>query len=80
MHEMAKAYSAVRATRPEDRVLIVFDIDGTLLDPEVVAKERDALGSRDAVLAAHRPCRGVMDVARWFDAAIDQPGDQQPTP
>jgi hypothetical protein len=68
MHEVAKTYSALRATRPEDRVLIVFDIDGTLLDPEVVAKEGDDPGSREAVLAAHRSCRGTMDVARWFDA------------
>ena len=124
MHALATHVDAMRRKHPGDRLLLVFDIDGTILDmraavrhvllaydrehgtrwfhglnlseitvhenhvepllasraiPDVEAEAirrwyRAHLWSRDAVLAGHRPFRGVMEVIRWFqlqpDAAV----------
>jgi hypothetical protein len=69
MHQLARAYAACRAAHAEDRVLVVFDIDGTLLDTRAVeAACAERKPSREAVLTRHGPYRGVVDVARWFGA------------
>ncbi len=116
MRDLAFHYEAVRRSHPEDRLMIVFDIDGTIVDerhpvlsvlkaydeehgtryfhgmlPEDITAPAhrlddilkgfgmangirreisdfcaSRLSSRAAVLEAHRPCRGVLDVIRWF--------------
>ena len=121
MHRLAEHYSRMRRGYPDDRLLVVFDIDGTILDMRHMIRHvllsfdrhhgsdwfhgltvdaievhenqvegflRDwglptAVRTRalewylerrwqpDAVLAAHRPYQGVMDVIRWFQI---QPG------
>jgi phosphoglycolate phosphatase-like HAD superfamily hydrolase len=121
MRRLASHYNRFRSEYPEDRLLIVFDIDGTILDmrhmvrhvllsfdrehgsdwfhglgvddievhenqvdqllrelalPEAVAERahRWYLEQRwrpEAVLAAHRPYQGVLDVIRWFQIQPD---------
>ena len=116
MHALAKQYGELRRGFPGERLLVVFDIDGTILDmrymvrhvllsydrehgtghfhglevedirvhendvddyldtlplPEetrrrIFAWYLDHRWSADAVLASHRPYRGVLDVIRWF--------------
>ncbi|HEX8802940.1 MAG TPA: hypothetical protein VF743_02065 [Acidimicrobiales bacterium] len=116
MQALAQHYARLRAAHPDDQLLVVFDIDGTILDMRYMVcrvlhdydrvhgsdlfadldvddidvheneigafLERRGLGADqraavlawylerrwapDAVLAAHRPYRGVMEVIRWF--------------
>ncbi|HPU30219.1 MAG TPA: hypothetical protein PLM71_07850 [Syntrophorhabdaceae bacterium] len=116
MEKLASQYKKYRMLYPNDKLMIVFDIDGTILDMRFlilhVLKEFDKnyktshfknlkikdidfhedhiiklldklsinqgdqriilsqyerlLISSTAVLEAHRPFRGVMDVIRWF--------------
>jgi len=116
MRALASHYEALRRKHPADRLLLVFDVDGTIVDmratvahvllgydrahgtrwfhglcpdeitvhenhvepllasraiPEAEAEAirswyRAHLWSREAVLAGHRPFRGVMEVIRWF--------------
>lgn len=116
MNALATRYGELRRSHPDDRLLVVFDIDGTILDmrymvrhvllsydrehdtdhfhglevddikvhenevkayldtlPLAEEKRRHILEwyianrwSADAVLASHRPYRGVLDVIRWF--------------
>ena len=69
--ELARAYAACRASHPEDRTLVVCDLDGTVL-------ERSGPGPS-------RPSRGVVDALRWFaaqpltDVAVvaDRPGSRR---
>ena len=69
MHHLAKVYAACRAVHAEDVALVVVDIDGTLLDaPDIGTVDSDTASSREWVLAAHHPYRGVIDIVRWFDA------------
>src|SRR5690606_9013353 len=53
-HDLASAYAACRGAHPEDRALVVCDLDGTRL-------ERAGPGPAQA-------SRGVVDVVRWFHA------------
>jgi hypothetical protein len=121
MRRLAAHYGRARSEYPEDQLLIVFDIDGTILDmrhmvrhvlllfdrahgsdwfhgltaddvtvhenqvdqllrdmalPTPVAERayRWYLEQRwqpEAVLAAHRPYQGVLDVIRWFQIQPD---------
>src|SRR5215218_4440245 len=121
MRRLAAHYGRFRSEYPEDQLLIVFDIDGTILDmrhmvrhvllwfdrahgsdwfrgltahdvtvhenqvdqllrdmalPAPVAERayRWYLEQRwqpEAVLAAHRPYQGVLDVIRWFQIQSD---------
>lgn len=121
MEQLASHYEVMRSRYPDENLIILFDIDGTILDmrylvltvlqsydaahgtsyfrnlrvPEVTihednirellarfglpATEREqvaawyerAYWSPDAVLRAHRPFSGVMEVMRWFQI---QPG------
>ena len=121
MRRLAAHYGRFRSEYPKDQLLIVFDIDGTILDmrhmvrhvllsfdrahdsdwfhgltaddvtvhenqvdqllrdlalPAPVAERayRWYLEKRwqpDAVLAAHRPYQGVLDVIRWFQIQPD---------
>jgi phosphoglycolate phosphatase-like HAD superfamily hydrolase len=121
MRRLAAHYDRFRSEYPEDQLLIVFDIDGTILDmrhmvryvllsfdrahgsdwfhgltaadvtvhenqvdqllgdmalPAPVAERayRWYLERRwqpEAVLAAHRPYQGVLDVIRWFQIQPD---------
>ncbi len=121
MRRLATHYNRFRSEYPDDRLLIVFDIDGTILDmrymvrhvllsfdrangsdwfhgleaddisvhenqvdqmlrelalPAAVAERayRWYLEQRwrsEAVLAAHRPYQGVLDVIRWFQIQPD---------
>ncbi len=121
MRRLASHYGRFRTEYPDDQLLIVFDIDGTILDmrhmvrhvllsfdrangsdwfhglsvddisvhenqveevlrelalPAAVAGRAyrwylDQRWRPEAVLAAHRPYRGVLDVIRWFQI---QPG------
>ncbi|MGQ0805959.1 MAG: hypothetical protein ACT4PI_19150 [Actinomycetota bacterium] len=121
MRRLAAHYSRYRAEYPDDRLLVVFDIDGTILDmrhmirhvllsfdrahdtdwfhglevadltvhenqvetwlaeralPAGVRERAHAwyLEQRwrpEAVLAAHRPYQGVLDVIRWFQIQPD---------
>jgi hypothetical protein len=116
MRRLARHYDRFRHEYPDDRLLIVFDIDGTILDmrhmvravllsydrehatdyfvgleaddiavhenqvdllladmalPAAVAARvdqwyREHRWQPEAVLAAHRPYQGVLDVIRWF--------------
>jgi len=116
MRTLADHYTAARRRWPMDDLVIVFDIDGTILDmrhmvahvllaydrahgtehfrglcvddvdvhennvaplllrrglPESVAQGvldwyREHRWSSAAILAAHRPFQGVMDIIRWF--------------
>lgn len=116
MASLARRYAEARTLYPEDRLLVVFDIDGTILDmrhmirhvlldydrayatahfrgltideidvhedavDEFLARlpiepdERERIlgfyrtrcWQTDAILASHRPYRGVMEVIRWF--------------
>ena len=116
MGRLARHYDKVRARYPEDELLILFDIDGTILDMRCMIlfllrkydEEHDTtlfqgLGladidihenhvdrllerlnlpgrlcrkvrdwylanrwSSEAILTAHRPFAGVMEVIRWF--------------
>lgn len=116
MRRLADHYATLRSRYPSDLLVIVFDIDGTILDlrhtirhvllgydrargsswfsglgtddvdvhenrvddllgrwplPDneremVAAFYREHFWHPDAVLAAHQPYRGVMDVIRWF--------------
>jgi hypothetical protein len=50
MRRLAHHYAAVRAAHPADQLLVVFDIDGTILDVE----------------RAHAAHPDVMAVIRWF--------------
>ena len=52
--ELARSYAACRAAHPEQRTLVVCDLDGTVL-------ERSGPGPS-------RPSRGVVDALRWFAA------------
>jgi hypothetical protein len=121
MNQLARHYEAARRFFPEDRLMILFDIDGTVLDTRhmilhalrsfdrhhgaklftglslsditmhetvlrkwlqefgIEADHIDAVmawyerhcWSGNAVLEAHRPYAGVMEVIRWFQM---QPG------
>lgn len=121
MHSLAEHYVRSRAAHPGDRLLVVFDIDGTILDMRHMVRqvlvdydrahgtdyfqdvrvddidvheneverllERFALSPQAqahihnwylarrwtpaAVLEAHRPFRGVMEVIRWFQLQPD---------
>ncbi|HEX6311466.1 MAG TPA: HAD family hydrolase, partial [Acidimicrobiia bacterium] len=121
MRRLARHYERFRREYPDDRLMIVFDIDGTILDmrhmvrdvllsydrehgtdfflglepgdidvhenqvdrllagmalPAAVAERVHAwyLARRwqpEAVLAAHRPYQGVLDVIRWFQLQPD---------
>ena len=121
MRRLAAHYGRFRAEYPDDRLLVVFDIDGTILDmrhmvrhvllafdrvhdsdwfhglevgdvdvhenqieawlaeralPAGVRQQahRWYLEQRwrpEAVLAAHRPYQGVLDVIRWFQIQPD---------
>lgn len=116
MQSLAAHYGRVRQQYPEKRLLILFDIDGTILDMRqmvrhvllwfdrvhetqffhgleaeditvhenqletylkersMTAADRDRVAawykerrwSQEAILEAHRPYRGVMEVIRWF--------------
>ena len=116
MKMLAGHYEVIRRKYPEDKLLIVFDIDGTILDmrhmiryvlrvfdadngteyfqnismtdidfheehihrfferlaiPEnhrevIMTQYEDLMYSSTAILEAHRPFRGVLDVIRWF--------------
>lgn len=116
MGSLAEHYGRCRAAHPDDRLLIIFDIDGTILDMRHMVRhvlisydrandsdhfaglgvddidvhenqverflERYGLSSTlqthvhqwyldqrwtpAAVLEAHRPFQGVMEVIRWF--------------
>lgn len=116
MRSLADHYARYRTAHPDDRLLIVFDIDGTILDmrhmvchvlheydeahgttwfselrasdidvheneierlldarglpaaahDEVTAWYHARRWASDAVLVAHRPYRGVLEVIRWF--------------
>lgn len=116
MRSLARHYDRFRREYPDDRLLIVFDIDGTIIDmrhmvrevllsydrahgtdlfiglavtdiavhenqvdrlladlalPATVAERvhewyLDHRWQTEAVLAAHRPYQGVLDVIRWF--------------
>lgn len=116
MRSLADQYARLRAASPDERLLVVFDIDGTILDMRhmvchVLAAYDDTHGTelfrglgvddidvhenqvdrflatrglapsvredvhrwyldhrweQAAVLEAHRPFRGVMEVIRWF--------------
>jgi hypothetical protein len=116
MRDLAKHYAAARRRHPLDDLLVVFDIDGTILDMRHMvwhvlleydrmhgsehfrglcvedvdvhenqlepflarfglseAVQREVLEwylerrwSSTAILASHRPYRGVMDIIRWF--------------
>ncbi len=121
MHALASHYEAARRAHPGEKLMLVFDIDGTILDMRaavrhvllgydrehgtrwfhglalaeitvhenhvepllaaraIPATEAEAirawyrahLWSREAVLAGHRPFRGVMEVVRWFQLQPD---------
>ena len=121
MESLARQYAETRRRHPADRLLIVFDIDGTILDlrhmvchvlleydrrngtshfrgltardvavhenevpslldgfdldaderARVLAFYADQCWATDAILASHRPYRGVLEVIRWFQL---QPG------
>ena len=121
MERLASHYEVMRSRYPEEKLIILFDIDGTILDtrylvlnvlqaydtahgtswfrdlriPEVnihednvrellsrlslPAADRErvaawydrAYWSPDAVLRAHRPFSGVMEVMRWFQIQPD---------
>ena len=121
METLAAHYERMRERYPLDRLLILFDIDGTVLDmrrlvlsrlrefdavhgttlfasvsiEDIVADERHvdellpllgvpeeerervlgwcagALWSQEAVLNAHKPYDGVMEVMRWFQIQPD---------
>ena len=121
MERLASHYEAMRSRYPEEQLVILFDIDGTILDtrylvltvlqsydaahgtsyfrnlrvPEVTTHEDNvrellarfglsttereriaawyerAYWSPDAVLWAHRPFSGVMEVMRWFQIQPD---------
>lgn len=121
MRRLAAHYGRFRAEYPEDRLLVVFDIDGTILDMRhmvrhvllsfdrahdtdwfhglevgdidvhenqverwlaeralpAAVRERvhgwylEQRWRPDAVLAAHRPYQGVLDVIRWFQIQPD---------
>ena len=121
MERLALHYEVMRSRYPEEKLLILFDIDGTILDtrylvltvlqaydaahgtscfrdlriPDITTHEdnvRDLLvrlglpttereriaawyertyWSPDAVLRAHRPFSGVMEVMRWFQIQPD---------
>ena len=116
MERLSHHYESMRSLYPEDRLIVLFDIDGTVLDtrhlvlnvlnaydaahgtahfrnlclPEITTHENNVdelllrLGlppsvrrsvsewygrtywSPEAVLRAHRPFAGVMEVMRWF--------------
>ena len=116
MRALADQFATVRQRHPDDELMIVFDIDGTILDmrhmirhvlvdydrvhqtrhfvglrieditvhenhvdrflaelPMPEAERREILDwyrrqcwSSQAIVAAHRPYRGVMEVIRWF--------------
>lgn len=116
MNALARQYEDFRARYPDDDLMIVFDIDGTILDmrhmirhvlidydrangsnwfyglgPEDIDVHENQLEaflsrrllpdntrehildwyhehfwSSEAILASHRPYRGVMEVIRWF--------------
>jgi hypothetical protein len=116
MKTLAGHYEVMRRKYPKEKLLIVFDIDGTILDmrhmikytlktfdndngteyfqnitmadidfheeqihyfferlaiPEnyrevIMAQYEDLMRSSTAILEAHRPFRGVLDVIRWF--------------
>lgn len=116
MHLLAEHHARHRALHPDDRLLLVFDIDGTILDMRHMVRHMLAAYDRahgtdlfddlrpedvdvhenqvhrlltgralapsvrddvhrwylarrwapEAVLEAHRPFRGVMEVIRWF--------------
>ncbi len=53
MRSLARHYAAMRVAHPHDHLLLVFDIDGTILRP-------------DAVRPAHAAYPDVMAVIRWF--------------
>jgi hypothetical protein len=121
MRRLAQHYDRFRRECPDDRLLIVFDIDGTILDMRHMVREvllsydrahgtdyffglevgdiavhenqvdrlladralpggaservhEWYLGHRwrpEAVLVAHRPYQGVLDVIRWFQLQPD---------
>src|SRR4029453_13678599 len=121
MRRLAAHYGRVRSEYPEDQLLIVFDIDGTILDMRHMVRHVLLLFDRahgsdwfhgltadenpvhenqvnrlltdmalptpvadrayrwyleqrwqpEAVLAAHRPYQGVLDVIRWFQIQPD---------
>ena len=116
METLARQYADARNRYPDDRLLIVFDIDGTILDlrhmvrhvlleydrtcatshfrglcieqidvhedavdeflarfpieaaeqARIVDFYRQRCWQGEAILASHRPYRGVMEVIRWF--------------
>ena len=116
MKMLAGHYEVMRRKYPKEKLLIAFDIDGTILDmrhmikyalktfdddngteyfrnitindidfheehvhcfferlaiPEnhrevIMAQYEDLMRSSTAILEAHRPFRGVLDVIRWF--------------
>jgi hypothetical protein len=69
MRSLADQHGRCRGASSGERLLVVFDIDGTILNmrhmrcPVLSADDR---WEPAAVLEAHRPCRGVMEVIRWF--------------
>jgi hypothetical protein len=121
MRRLASHYNRFRIEYPDDRLLIVFDIDGTILDMRHMVRhvllsfdrahgtdwfhglEADDISVHEnqvdqmlrelalpaavteraehwylehrwqpeAVLAAHRPYQGVLDVIRWFQIQPD---------
>ncbi len=121
MERLASHYEVMRSRYPEEKLIILFDIDGTILDtrylvltvlqsydtahgtshfrnlriPEITTHEDNvrellvrfglpaadrervaawyerAYWSPDAVLWAHRPFSGVMEVMRWFQMQPD---------
>jgi len=116
MKRLALHYERVRYLRPEDKLMILFDIDGTILDmrymilyvlqsfdyyhetclfeglksaditihetevnklldklavpmdqmTDIVDWYENKFWSNEAILEAHRPFAGVMEVIRWF--------------
>ena len=82
MLELARHYALVRSAHPTDRLLVVFEIDGPIVDqrhivrrrlPDYATVARDVLAwcRKRASSTEHghgtvRAYRGALEVIRWF--------------
>jgi len=68
MLELARHYARVRSAYPADRLLVVFEIDGPIVDQRHMVRRRllDYDRAPDQVSGMERPYPGVLEVIRWF--------------
>jgi hypothetical protein len=72
MLALAQHYARVRGDNPTDRLLVVFEIDGPIIDlrnapgQNLFAGLRKPPPSIAQVPGELRPCAGVFEVIRWF--------------